>query len=247
MEFDNFKPQLQRLKKCDQVWDEMTPVSGGRQCAKCDRRIVDFSRMNHREIAFFMAEQEAPVCGFYLPEQLPQHQNKKFLWPMSIGVSALLASFSHAVAAPVTNEVYVAPADKTANSPTETSIKTDTVIITGTIQTVNSLSGKIETLPGTTILIKGTKTGTYANENGDFRLAGVPENDTITLVFSFVGFEKKEITLTNIHLQEAIHLGNIAMIQVVPTEATAFYVNFTSYPRKTTFWQRLTKPFRRHK
>jgi hypothetical protein len=245
MEPDNFKPQLQRLKKCDQVWDEMTPVTGGRQCAKCDRRIVDFTGMDHREIAFFMAEQEAPACGFYLPEQLPQHQRKNFLWPMSIGLGAMLTAISNTTAAPVIQEVHVAPTDKKTTSPNETAIKTDTVIITGNIQTVDSLSGKIEKLPGTTILIKGTKTGSYANENGDFRLAVLPENDTITLVIAFIGFEKKEITIANLHLQEAINLGKISMIPI-DTSLTQFYVNRT-YPGQTTFWQRLTKPFRRHK
>lgn len=243
MESENFKQQLQRLKKCDEAWDEMTPVAGGRQCAKCDRRIVDFSGMDHREIAFFMAEQEAPVCGFYLPEQLPPYQRKSALWPMSIGLSALLTSFSHADAAPVTNPVHTVPTDKTTTNPNDTSVKTGTVIIKGSIQTVDAQSGKTEKLPGTTILIKGTQTGTASNENGDFRLTYVTENETLTLIITSIGFNKKEITLTNVHQQDEINLGTIMMVQ--DTSVIKYYVIQQS-SKKTTFWQRLTKPFRRH-
>jgi CarboxypepD_reg-like domain len=244
MELDNLKQQLQRLKKCDQAWDEMAPVAGGRQCAKCDQRIVDFTGMDQREIAFFMAEQEAPSCGFYLPEQLPPYQRKNSWWPVSIGLSALLTSFSNAAAAPVTQEVYMAPADNTATSAGETPITTDTVIITGNIQTIDTLQGKTEKLAGTTILIKGTKTGTSANANGDFRLVYTPESKTITLVIAYIGFNKQEITLTNVHQQKEINVGNITMVP--DTSVIRYYVTVTKSSKKTTFLQRLTKPFRRH-
>ena len=49
------------------------------------------------------------------------------------------------------------------------------------------------TMPGVSVILKGTTTGTVTDIDGKFALA-VPEG-TGTLVFSFVGFETQEITL----------------------------------------------------
>lgn len=48
-------------------------------------------------------------------------------------------------------------------------------------------------LPGVTILVKGTTTGTTTDEKGEFKFAHV--DDHATLVFTYIGFEKQEINL----------------------------------------------------
>ena len=55
------------------------------------------------------------------------------------------------------------------------------------------ITGKVtdekgESLPGVTIVIKGTTLGTATNETGDFTL-DVPKMDSVVLVFSFVGMK----------------------------------------------------------
>jgi len=42
-------------------------------------------------------------------------------------------------------------------------------------------------LPGVTVLVKGTTTGTITDGNGNYSLSGIPRN--ATLVFSFVGMK----------------------------------------------------------
>ena len=44
-ELENFRNSLKRLNRCDQFWDEMKPNKSGRLCAKCDKTIIDFSKM----------------------------------------------------------------------------------------------------------------------------------------------------------------------------------------------------------
>ncbi|MCU0450630.1 MAG: TonB-dependent receptor [Bernardetiaceae bacterium] len=64
-----------------------------------------------------------------------------------------------------------------------------------------AVSGKVTAaddgspLPGVSVLIKGTTTGTTTDVNGAYRLASVP--DQATLVFSYVGFTKLEIPVGN--------------------------------------------------
>jgi len=69
--------------------------------------------------------------------------------------------------------------------------------------TVKTSSG--ESLPGATILIKGSTTGSITDINGHFSISTVPSD---ILVVSFVGFEAKEITV-----------GSQKTIDVVLTES----------------------------
>lgn len=60
------------------------------------------------------------------------------------------------------------------------------------------MTGKVfdnfdETLPGVTVLIRGTTTGTTTDEKGEFSLT-VP-SDTCVLVFSFIGYKTEEIKI----------------------------------------------------
>ncbi len=48
-------------------------------------------------------------------------------------------------------------------------------------------------LPGVTVIIKGTTSGTVTNANGEYSLTGIPENATLN--FSFVGMKAQEIAV----------------------------------------------------
>ncbi|MBT3382457.1 MAG: TonB-dependent receptor [Prolixibacteraceae bacterium] len=62
--------------------------------------------------------------------------------------------------------------------------------ITGT---VTDDSG--QSLPGVTVLIKGTTQGTVTNMDGNYSISNIPENST--LVFSFIGMRTQEILVGN--------------------------------------------------
>ena len=71
-------------------------------------------------------------------------------------------------------------------------------------------------LPGATVLIKGTLQGTTTNADGCYAIK-IPR--TSVLVFSFIGFQKREITVSaedteiNVVMQEAAtELGEVAVI-----------------------------------
>ena len=72
--------------------------------------------------------------------------------------------------------------------------------ITGTV-----IDAEGETLPGVTVMIKGTSTGTTTGSNGEYSLT-VPDENAI-LSFSFLGFQTKEVVVgsnrtINITLEE---------------------------------------------
>ncbi|MBV5348476.1 TonB-dependent receptor [bacterium] len=67
-----------------------------------------------------------------------------------------------------------------------------------TSQQQKSVTGKVSdntgmSLPGVSVVVKGTTTGTITDENGKFSLANVPAN--ATLQFSFVGMKTQEIAV----------------------------------------------------
>ncbi len=62
-----------------------------------------------------------------------------------------------------------------------------------------TITGKVtntlgESLPGVTIVIKGSTSGTITDRNGSYSISDVPGNET--LVFSFVGMKTKEIEIS---------------------------------------------------
>lgn len=76
-------------------------------------------------------------------------------------------------------------------------------------QPVKSVSGKVtgtdgSPVPGVTVAVKGTSTGTITNNEGTYRLLNLPEN--AVLVFSFVGMQLQEVPVDreviNIILEE---------------------------------------------
>ena len=67
-----------------------------------------------------------------------------------------------------------------------------TVTITGNVKNSNSK----ETVPAVSVAIKGTSVGTYTDDNGNFSIS-TSAKLPITLVFSSVGFESKEVNVEN--------------------------------------------------
>src|ERR671921_2727255 len=57
-------------------------------------------------------------------------------------------------------------------------------------------SANNEMVPAVTVTLKGTPSGTYTDENGNFKLT-TTRKPPFTLVFTSVGFESKEVVVNN--------------------------------------------------
>ena len=58
-------------KPCQEKWEEMTVNGGRRFCHSCSRHVIDFSSMNHAEVAnYFLNNQNKHICGRYRNDQL---------------------------------------------------------------------------------------------------------------------------------------------------------------------------------
>ena len=71
---------------------------------------------------------------------------------------------------------------------------------TDVLQQQKTISGKVTdasgaSIPGVSVVVKGTTTGTITDTDGNFNLSNVPAN--ATLVFSFVGMKAQEVLVGN--------------------------------------------------
>ena len=86
-------------------------------------------------------------------------------------------------------------------------------------QQQKTISGKVTdssgaSIPGVSVVVKGTTTGTITDNDGNFTLPGVPLN--ATLVFSFVGMKAQEFVVgDNTQINAVLDLESIGLEEVV--------------------------------
>lgn len=88
-------------------------------------------------------------------------------------------------------------------------------------------------LPGVTVLIKGTSVGVVTDEKGHFEIT-LPGDKEMTLVFSFVGMETKEVKVTNqkeLHVvmsEDVTHLDEVVITGFNNIKSSSFTGNTVS-------------------
>lgn len=84
--------------RCDEDWQAMTPITGGRACAACERVVHDLSAMSEREAARFVARHAGQrVCMRYVARAdgtIVYRQESSRLAPVLM-VAALAACTPH--------------------------------------------------------------------------------------------------------------------------------------------------------
>ncbi|MDB4995817.1 MAG: outer membrane protein OmpA [Myxococcaceae bacterium] len=101
--------RLHVVEPCDVPWDDMQPTAGGRHCARCDKRVVDFSKMSERDAALVVSLAErGSICGRLGPALLS----------LALATAACGGGATHApspsVAASSTSDAAPAPAPSIA-------------------------------------------------------------------------------------------------------------------------------------
>ncbi len=71
--------------------------------------------------------------------------------------------------------------------------------VTGTVRDTSGIF-----MPGVNVLIKGTKTGTITNEKGNFRLHLPPGKSEGVLVFSYVGYNSRELSIPSSGVMDVV-------------------------------------------
>jgi hypothetical protein len=182
-------PILSKPKPCAQNWLAMQPTAKGRRCVACEKEIYDFSALSWPQIVQTQAAHGNRLCGMYSDAQLAH-------WGQAPPNTC----------APLAAATALALVFTSLPAPAQTSGTAAALTLEGTVTALISPTGQPEPLFGTTVLLLGTTIGASTDAQGHYTLP-VPETlrrDTLTLVFSSVGFvtQRLAVPLTSTRLRE---------------------------------------------
>jgi len=235
---------LSRLKKCQQKWEDMDAVDGGRLCRTCSKVIVDLRRSSPEDIRKMHILHPNSLCGVYNEYHFSEEEKKPFLGSKEfalLGISLLpLISSAQAdqTAKPKTEQ---SPIIERKNYQVERLVRpnqSDSVFISGSV--VERLSdGSKQPIPFASVFIPELDMGTTTSADGFFEinlslLKNVP--DTVTVMVQFIGFGKQ--TIPNVATNQS-HVFNVALLE---QEMIAFGVTLEA-PKKKGLWARFKSLF----
>jgi len=235
----NSKVNLSKIKQCGQFWDSMPACAKGRHCSKCNETIKDFRGLTDWEIAVKHSKSKNRVCGIYDENRLYGKENTiKSNWNYNkLKMAALVGILASST---VTNgqrnisdrnsNLLITPIKSTPNKINPNNHK-DLNTPNNKLDSIKVVSGIIineskELLIGVNVIIEGTENGTITDIDGKFHLNvanELAENDTITLIFQYIGFGREEEIITSSKFSKDKELVlNVTMDQRV--ELTSFGV-----------------------
>ena len=201
---------LSKIKDCGQIWDNMPNCKGGRLCTKCNETIHDFRDMTDWEIAIKHSESDKKVCGIYDVDRL-NRINKKTesnFNSSKLKTIAIIGSLASSLissgqitdqlleSTQIENPIHTDSITSYQNEEEEkhSNVIDSTMIVSGIVRDINQ-----NVVIGANIIIKGTKIGRVTGIDGEYSLdlsEELTRNDSITLIFQFIGFAREEEILT---------------------------------------------------
>jgi len=251
------KINLSGLPRCNQIWEDMQPIEGGRLCAQCNKCIVDFREKSDLEIAIIRATSPEPVCGIYTEEQLSFniHSSKRQKNPFrrALAFSATLLALlpklqgqNNVEKMLTTNQLMLFEKDYSNDtipkpiSEEKKATNNEPIFFRGRIVAA------IDSMPlvGATVLVKGYAIGAMTDIDGSFNLAlssDFNDGKPVVIQFSGIGYEMQEKeyqldTLNSYSELIALELGE-QLSEFVVTGSRHYRLN-RWLPWRKEFWRR---------
>jgi len=247
---------LSNVQTCNQVWDEMPLTDKGRLCQQCNNELIDFRKMNQKQIAEQHVYTEGKVCGIYRKAQLrypsqanvPQCTKYK---AMFIAIAGLLSSGEmdaqdHRI--PIRTE-QISQEHIARMIPVNTDIPAvaDSLPLYFVKGTVKDTIG--ENMIGSSVHVKGTRCGTVTNMDGEYLLDLSPvisNQDSIELVYSYIGYtrELRTISLASFSNKDTLQMDTLLLDVEMMEDNSIVSFGVIRHPWYKRFWYRITRPFR---
>lgn len=184
---------------CHETWHNFTSTPQGGYCSICRKEVIDFTHWSESQIQNYFKNRNQATCGRFRKDQLksyslsPAQRRYKFL-PLSVlGLTLLLTpnETDGAARKMARMEIISFEKDSEHNEITRRdTLKSKTV--SGAIKAEDDQSA----LPGVTVSVKGTDLSTVSDIDGKFTLKIPDPRESDLLVFSFIGYESVEKTVT---------------------------------------------------
>jgi hypothetical protein len=179
---------------CHEDWNKMTPKEQGRHCAACNKTVVDFTKKTDEQIIKAL-ESEGKLCGRFKNQQLDREivlsrkDKNNYLSIAASGLFAFLALGTQDIKAQGNPEIVQTDSMKQTHIQGRiTTSVLDQKVISGT---VTNSQGELP-IEGVSVMVKGTTRGTVTDSKGKYKIKAKKGD---VLVFSYLGFEKREIII----------------------------------------------------
>lgn len=255
---------------CPESWDKMHQTQKGKFCDLCSKEVIDFTKWTDSEIIQYFENAQTngqtnatskigTTCGRLSTQQaerinqiLQNHTSQQpnlwriFAWAFSATALSSVVALQNVNAAekPVNQELIRTLTNEIENENRNLDSEKDSLkqswVISGTVKA--KMDGT--TLPGVTVMIKGSNVGTQTDMEGVYKL-GIEQftnQSEVILQFSFIGMKtyEQKITMQNIVCDVNMEDGGQLMGEVVVTEYIGSKQNFAQ-----RVWWRTKSFFRR--
>lgn len=214
---------------CGQDWSLMRDNYAGKFCSVCEKSVIDFTKLSDDEVLKVLKQNNFEACGRFSEKQLnrpfSETKSKASFLPFFKILSGLLlfgvTEKALAVNKPLKTETFVGDRKYLPESISQKySVENDSLkIVKGNVLYYEDNLA----LPGAFVSIKGTSINTQTDLNGNFTIE-IPGNllneESITLVCSFVGVQPKEIKINpnRIPLEVKVELNEDYLTGIVVIE-----------------------------
>lgn len=181
-------------KPCSEDFNQFTPTNSGGFCGTCEKNVIDFTKMNSKEIInYFKNNDSKKTCGRLKKHQLKTYSETAYLNKKQSLIGGLALTI---ISLFIPN---TANAQK-CKQPTEIVIQKNKKLKLKSHNNGVTIKGFVKdesgSLPGVSILLKGTKIGTETDFDGNFEFPKQLKKGDI-LIFSFLGMKTEEVIITN--------------------------------------------------
>ncbi|MFD0796657.1 carboxypeptidase-like regulatory domain-containing protein [Maribacter chungangensis] len=189
-------------KPCSENFSNFSTTASGGFCGSCQEEVIDFTSMSPEEILEHFKSTSTNSCGRFKASQLttyaPMMKHTTQTNLVSRGMAILgfsllsLCAVSQVQAQDVANDQSVkTEVGSTYQNTVMGRMAVQSYTVKGRVLDEDNLP-----LAGVNVILKGSTEGVQTDFDGKFEFPR-PLNVDDTLVFSYIGYEKKEYTITS--------------------------------------------------
>lgn len=175
---------------CHEKIENFKPTQRGGFCGSCQKEVIDFRNLNDSELVTYIKNNQGKeICGSFRKDQLQREYSADQWFPEWI-----MESNTAIIEMPL---MQIKQKSKILRLPKTLKYAATFVMMTFSVESFSQtqlIKGKIldaqdrTPLPGVMINIKGTKTGTSTNTNGEYEIKA---NMNDSLIISYIGYEQE--------------------------------------------------------
>jgi len=189
----NFK--LSVKTPCTEKFENFKKTASGGFCNSCTKEVIDFTSMSDQEIIAYFNTRKENTCGKFNQTQLKTYaeysarekrSSHSMIAAFGLSIISILSTGNTAAQEKKPKYNVHSNAIKKNNDSLKQLVKKDTIYR-------GRVTDKDGTLPGVSVLIKGTTRGGETDYDGNF---SVKANIGDVLVISYLGYETIEFTVS---------------------------------------------------